>query len=572
MLALAAEGMREAGRLLALALCWMGIGVGALVVAISVVELWMQRRGFAVWRDIARGDGLLKAKGDPGLLRKRGCVLGAIRRHVLASWRILRMRWGQTLFLGEPELVNAALRAVVRDWDGALVYVDSMGGSAGLDREAIRVTPDRPGGAAYNPMLAIRRDVHDFADARLLAGALLPSAEARLVQSLAALILDQLYTAPETERTLSALRRRVLDEPYIFERMAAHVHVQHAPDGPWLPHPEIRRVARAGLADASQTQSTLAAIRKALAPFGDGRLQEASSRHQVDPGALVSGDGPTTLILEISVSDPHMAPFCASLLAQLVAACTEAETADHLGRRKQRQVLLVIDDASALSFVPLLQRRLTQASRCGVHLCVGARSLEAVAQLFGLRPDEGARAAVHFQALAAIGPQERNVAETLAHMAGGFTWFDWLWPRSWRDVVLPKFRPAARDYAPAEDLEHAQPGRALIFAGRRRPIWAKAALQLSGGAGKTLDPRMLPDAPHDWSAAPPPFEVVEDWDGARGDQADRRRPARAPCSPPVEPAQGELILTGSDNQTPRVTSSDDLRQALTSKRTRARTV
>lgn len=560
----------EAARLFLLVVCWAGIGAGALATAMGGAELWMHRRGFASWREIARGEGYWIRKGDPGLLRRFGCVLGAARRHALSRKRVLRMPWGRTLFLGPPELVNAALRAAVKDWDGALVYFDAVGGSAGLGRrDAVELTPGASGGVAYNPMLAIRRGGYAFGDAQILASALLQSTDARLVQPFAALILDQLYTASFSDRNLPALRRRLFDARNLFEEMTAHVHVQAADNTAWQADPEIRRIAKACRADAKAGQAAIEAMRKALAPFGDGRLQESSIGHQLELGNLIAGDGPQTLIVKVSGADPHMTSYCAAILAQLVAACTDSEYADHRGRLKERPILLVMDDAGAVGSVPLLRRRLEDAARCGLFVCIGAQVMEDCARLLGLNVEEGGNAAGHFEALSAIGPQQPESAAVLAHMAGGFDWFDWLWPRVLRDLVWPKFRTAYRAYVEAADLECADAHKALVFAGARRPLWARAVLGLSGADICMRDPRGLPDVAHDWSASPPPVEEQK----AR--QAETLARTEMPSESSSHTAggsnrQGELALTAPGEALVRVTSSNQLRKALASRPVRSK--
>lgn len=563
--------LAEAGRLLLLALCWAGLGAGALAAAISAAELWMHRRGFASWREIARGDGYFALKGDPGLLRRFGCVLGAARRHTLSRWRILRTPWGRTLFLGQPELVSAALRATVKDWDGALVYIDAVGGSAGLGRvEAVELAPSARGGVSYNPMLAIRRGVHAFGDAQVLASALLQSTDARLVQPFAALILDQLFIAAMVDRNLPALRRRLFDARNLFQEMAAHVHVQATDNAAWEADPEIRRIAKACATDVRTGQAAIEAMRKALAPFGDGRLQEASIGHQMELSDLMASEGPQTLIVKVPAADPHMTSYCAAILAQLVATCTDSKSADYRGRLKKRPILLVLDDAGALGSVSLLQRRLKDAAQSGLYLCVGARNLEDVARLFDLKEENRSDAAAHFEGLSAVGPQQPESAAALAHMAGGFVWFDWFWPRTWRDLVWPKFRTAYRAFVDATDLERAEAHKALVFAGARQPVRAKAVLQPFGVESRMRDPCELPGVAHDWDAAPPP---VEEQNAGQTEAAVRRAtPAEATSHEANGSSrQGELTLITQGEAPVRVTSSNQLRQALASRPVRSKT-
>jgi hypothetical protein len=276
------------------------------------------------------------------------------------------------------------------------------------------------------------------------------------------------------------------------------------------------------------------------------------------------------LIVKVPAADPHMTSYCAAILAQLVATCTDSKSADYRGRLKKRPILLVLDDAGALGSVSLLQRRLKDAAQSGLYLCVGARNLEDVARLFDLKEENRSDAAAHFEGLSAVGPQQPESAAALAHMAGGFVWFDWFWPRTWRDLVWPKFRTAYRAFVDATDLERAEAHKALVFAGARQPVRAKAVLQPFGVESRMRDPCELPGVAHDWDAAPPP---VEEQNAGQTEAAVRRAtPAEATSHEANGSSrQGELTLITQGEAPVRVTSSNQLRQALASRPVRSKT-
>ena len=553
------------------------VRMAALAAVLGVILVWdvvftaegvRRCMGFASWREIGRGQGFLVEKGDPGLLRLIGCALGAARRHILSPWHVLRIPWGQAAFLGEPELVNSALRAAIRDWDGALVYVDAAGGSAGLEQDsAVRISPGRLEGCSYNPMLAIRGGSHAWSDARILASALLQSTDAWAVQALAALILDQLYTAAPEGRTLPALRMRLLEGADHLARLAARVHVQE--NGEWRPHPEIRRAALALRAEPSRTQAALQAARKALQPFGDARLLRASGCHQLDLADLGAGKGPKALFVEVPPTDAQMAPYCAAIIAQLVSACTDARHTDHRGRPKRRGVLLVVDDAAAMGFVPLLRRRASIVAESGLYLCVGARSANDLPALFCTANEAEAYEPPLFDSLVALGPQEPETATELSRSAGSYSWFEYVWPGSWRDLICPQFKGLERPFISENVLKGFGEKDALILMGCRRPIWGRGLLRAYGCPSKMIAPTALPEAAMDWNSAAPPHQP-EPEPVAELVPPHEQSAARARKRPDAATVQTELTLIHPDQENYSVPKSAALRRALSSRPERTR--
>ncbi len=230
----------------------------------------------------------------------------------------------------------------------------------------------------------------------------------------------------------------------------------------------------------------------------------------------------------------------------------------------------MMDDAGAVGSVPLLQWRLKDAARCGLYVCVGARNLEDVARLFDLKEEESTEAAAHFEALSAIGPQQPESAAALARMSGGFAWSDWLWPRVWRELVWPKLRTAYRAFVEVADMERAEAHKALVFAGARRPVWARAVLRPLGAESSVRDPCELPEVVHDWTAAPPPFEEQK----APQTEAAVRSATPADSFSHVAGGasrQGALAVIAPGEAPVRVPSSNQLRKALASRPVRSKT-
>lgn len=434
------------------------------------------RHGFADW-DIL---------GQRGLLAANGLALGAVRRHPFAKPELVSAPVGNLTFVGAPEHTDAALLATIASWPGALVFVDGRGLASRLPRQSVlRFAPGRTDSAAYNPMLAIRGGAYAWADACLLAEALLRSDNNALIEVFAALMLDQLLAAPLEARHLAALRARLADPHRLLADICA-AWGEHAYSAP-APQAEIARAVRSWRRNA--TLDHLAAIDEALEVFADGAIAQATFAHQFRFADLVAGDGADTLLIAMPPdAAARAAPLIRAMLAQLAAECAAQADVDCFGRPKQRELLLVIEAEAlqALTREGLLPP--THAAANGCRLLLQTPSMEWV--------PAGAIAAI-----AAIGPQTEASSAELSRRAGTVT----CWRRmqagtpGWRDWVFPVWERIERPIVPPSGLRNADPSAALLLLKGLGPIMARAlsadAAQTGFADGATLEP-----IAHDWSA------------------------------------------------------------------------
>lgn len=472
---------------------------GVLVIASGFAPIalpsFKPQRGFERW-DILRQHGLLGANE---------LALGAVRRLGFAAPNIVSIPRGNVALIGDPVHTDGALIAALSRWQGALVVVDARGLSSKLGHhDIVRFAPGRADGASYNPLLAIRTGAYAWEDARRLASAFLQSSDRGPVNVFALLVLDQLLAAPLEERTFAALRRRLANPQRVLAELCGAWGADHLACNP--PHSEMARMAQVCSAHPHATLAALARIDAALGLFAAGDCANATSAHHFRFADLVAGDGPRTLVIAPPPGEATCAaPLIAAMLAQLARECAASADLDHLGRRKNRDLLIVIEAeacralgaarGSAQGPPPLVP---AHASMNGCHALLQARSIDEAARLVG-------GGVGSFDAVVAIGPQSDSSATALRVSGGAIR----CWRRvkqhreAWKPLLLPEWERASRPIVSERDLRGAPAERAYLFVKQVRPIRAWA---LSGGAGHAhfIDSGALPKFPRDWSAPPIP--------------------------------------------------------------------
>jgi hypothetical protein len=447
------------------------------------------------------------ALGDAGLWRGDGCALGAVDRHVWSSWHALLSKLPSTLYhpLGHRLMLGAAaddaFLAASSLWRHALIYVDTRGTSDRLDRDdVVRFAPGRVDTVRLNPLLMIRRGIHAWRDAYILASGLMGAgAAAGAIATLAAVLLDHLHTAAPEERTLAAVRRRLIDHETALIALVHAVHVKGG-DGVWRSDPEIARLARIWKGDPPLAREHLATAAQALVGFQDGRLAEATAALDVRLADAATG-GPRTIILEAPPGDAaRYAPFFTALLGQLVTQLTDAVETDVFGRRKTRRVLVAIDDPALIGQVPMLAQRIAVATRCGLELLVRSDGIEHAVRLIG-----GAGSLDAYHAIAAIGPQDAGTAAKLSAHAKtrAVIRLRASESRHWRGG--PVVDVAAAPRLAAVGLECAGSGETNILMADQGLIRGRSLDAPRGRLRLSAEARKPPH--HDWAAAAAP--VVE---------------------------------------------------------------
>jgi hypothetical protein len=425
--------------------------------------------------------------GQCGLLAANGLALGGVRRHGLAKFDIVSAPVGNVLLVGAPEHADAAMLAAIAAWPGALVFVDARGLARRLARhDVLCFAPGRGDSVSYNPMLAVRAGAHAWADALLLARAMLGSNDDALIEAFAVVILDQLINAPIDERNLSSLRAR-LGQPH---RVLTEISAAWREDlcRASAPYCEIARTVRAWRKQPNAALAYLATIDAALGFLANGA--NVTDAHQLRFADLVSAEGPRTIALEFPRTHADQAaPLMEAVLAQLASACA----ANAVERPNKRELLIVLE-VNALKLLAAhgaLSILIAQSAGAGYRLLAQAESLKNVPQ--------GA-----CDIVCAIGPQSEQNAEMLSKRGGEISEWRLLQrdEHSIRAWALPNWARVKRPIVSPEDLTGANANQAMVFVHNLPPIRARAVC-VAGPPATFLNGAELKPIDHDWQTPPP---------------------------------------------------------------------
>lgn len=541
--------------------------LGAIEPPSFALHLRLWRPGFERWGRL----------GQRGLLRGDGLALGAVRRHALAPAQILRVEAGHALLLGAPVHTDDGLIAAIASWRGALVLIEARDLSSRLPRQdALRFAPGCANAIAINPLLAVRGGAHAWSDALSLARSFLRTEDGMLVASLAALVLDALAHAPPAARSFSGMRQALADP----QRRLAEFCARWADGARFDLGPatgELARIARYWRRDGEAALRAMRDIDIRLRLFADGDHALATESHKLRFADLVSGDGPSSLVIQMPPGrERSTAPLVSALLAQLVSACAAATDLDHLGRRKQRELLVVIEANALAALVadpgptelanaagrkaapPLFDGPMCGACERGVRVLLQAACASDAGALIGADAEllvADLRDA--FGAIAAIGPQTELSAEMASTLAGQVC----VW-RRWRRQagpvsrwLLPHWERTDAWVVAPEALQRAEAGEALLLLAGLKPIRGRSLVS-DRTIAAFVDAASIARAPHDWEAPPLPSAAVSasatlsppDKENAESNPqapitgSKLRRALARRAAPALKPDRGERLL------------------------------
>jgi hypothetical protein len=480
------------------------------------LRLW--RPGFERWGRLSQRS----------LLRGDGLALVGVRRHAFARPDILRADVGHALLLGAPVHTDDALIAAVANWTGALVFIEARDLASRLPRQdMLRFTPGRSDAIAINPLLGVRGGAHAWSDALTLARGFLRSQDGMLVASFAALVLDTLAHGQPHARSFSGMRQALADPQRRLAEFCARWADRADSDlGP--PTGELTRIARYWRRDGEAALRAIRDIDIHLRLFSDGDHALATEGHQLRFADLVSGAA-TSLVIQMPPGWERLsAPLVSALLAQLVTACGSASDLDCFGRRKQSELLIVIE-ANAIAALatdsgsveaahmagkkkaaPLFNAPKCNACERGVRFLVQAACVSDAGAVIGVEPGDLVEDVPDvFAAIAAIGPQTETCATFAATLAGQV----WVWKR-WKHQagrlsrwLLPHWERAVAWAVPSEDLRTAEAGDALLLLAGMKPIRGRS-LVTDRAIGSFVDSASIARASHDWDAPALPLAAV----------------------------------------------------------------
>lgn len=474
--------------LLALILVLAAFAVLALAGLLAPADIpqLRSRRGFCAWDKLGQG----------GLLGTNGLALGAVARFARRKPAILyaptRYFAGNVAFVGAPRFTDASLIAAASAWPGPLVFVDARGIVGGLkQRDVVRFAPGYAESTSLQPLLAIRAGPHAWADARLVARAMLGVPVDAAVDAFAVVILDQLINAPIDERNLTALRARLSQPHRVLTGISAAwgEELCRAP----APHCEIARTVRTWRKHPNAALAHLTEIDDALVFLSDGAFAGATNTCQLKFAGFVAGHGPRTLALEFPRTHAaHATPLMAAILAQIVSACAGTSDTGRFRLLSNREPLIVLE-AEALKLLTAhgaLSCLNARSAGAGCRFLVQAEQLEDVPQ-------------AACDVITVIGPLDERSAELLSKRGGEVA--EWrLFSRDEHNLrawALPTWARIERAIVSVGDLVKADATQAHIFVQDLPPIHARA-LCVNGPPATFLNGADLKPIAHDWQASP----------------------------------------------------------------------
>ena len=351
-------------------------------------SLWRARQsrhvttyGSARWatvREIER-NGLF---GDVGIFlgRKHGRYLRHDGpEHVMT---FAPTRSGKGVGLVIPTLLSWTGSAIVHDIKGENWQLTA--GWRSRFSHALLFNPTDPASARYNPLLEVRRGMHEVRDVQNIADILVDPEGALERRNhwektshslLVGAILHVLYAGEE--KTLARVATFLSDpqRPFVttLRRMMTTNHLGTA-EAPRV-HPVVASAARELLNKSENERSgVLSTAMSFLGLYRDPTVAEVTSCCDWRIADLVEGDHPVSLYLVIPPSDiSRTKPLVRLLLNQVGRRLTE-KLDDHRSAVRRHQLLMMLDEFPALGRLDFFETSLAFMAGYGVRLSRRAKS------------------------------------------------------------------------------------------------------------------------------------------------------------------------------------------------------
>ncbi len=360
-------------------------------------SLWRARQsrhvttyGSARWatvREIER-NGLF---GDAGIFlgRKHGRYLRHDGpEHVMT---FAPTRSGKGVGLVIPTLLSWTGSAIVHDIKGENWQLTA--GWRSRFSHALLFNPTDPASARYNPLLEVRRGMHEVRDVQNIADILVDPEGALERRNhwektshslLVGAILHVLYAGEE--KTLARVATFLSDpqRPFVttLRRMMTTNHLGTA-EAPRV-HPVVASAARELLNKSENERSgVLSTAMSFLGLYRDPTVAEVTSCCDWRIADLVEGDHPVSLYLVIPPSDiSRTKPLVRLLLNQVGRRLTE-KLDDHRSAVRRHQLLMMLDEFPALGRLDFFETSLAFMAGYGVRAFLVAQSLNQVEKAYG---------------------------------------------------------------------------------------------------------------------------------------------------------------------------------------------
>jgi type IV secretion system protein VirD4 len=365
------------------------VAAGAAVIG----SLWRARQsrlvttyGSARWaeaREIKRA----------GLLNPVGVLVGRLGseylrhagpEHVMA---FAPTRSGKGVGLVVPTLLSWPHSAVIHDIKGENWQLTA--GWRSRFSHCLLFNPTDTASAAYNPLLEVRRGLHEVRDVQNIADILVDPEGALERRNhwektshalLVGAILHVLYAG--RDKTLGGVANFLSDPAQPFEQtlftMMNTAHVSGAP------HPVVASAAREVLNKSENERSgVLSTAMSFLGLYRDPTVAAVTSRCDWRIEDLVHADHPVSLYLVVPPSDiSRTKPLIRLILNQIGRRLTESLEVKG-GDLKRRQLLLMLDEFPALGRLDFFESALAFMAGYGLRSFLIAQSLNQIEKAYG---------------------------------------------------------------------------------------------------------------------------------------------------------------------------------------------
>jgi len=242
--------------------------------------------------------------------------------------------------------------------------------------------------AAYNPLLEVRRGLHEVRDVQNIADILVDPEGALERRNhwektshalLVGAILHVLYA--EADKTLRGVANFLSDPSRSFEQaLWFMMNTQHVND---LPHPVVASAAREVLNKSENERSgVLSTAMSFLGLYRDPTVAAVTAHCDWRIDDLVHAQHPLSLYLVVPPSDiSRTKPLIRLILNQIGRRLTESLEAQ--GNTKRRQLLLMLDEFPALGRLDFFESALAFMAGYGLRAFLIAQSLNQIEKAYG---------------------------------------------------------------------------------------------------------------------------------------------------------------------------------------------
>jgi len=361
--------------------------------------------GGSLWR--ARQRGLVTTYGSArwasvreieaaGLFGDHGLFLGRLARrylrhngpeHVMA---FAPTRSGKGVGLVVPTLLSWTGSAVIHDIKGENWQLTA--GWRALFSNCLLFNPTDARSARYNPLLEVRRGVHEVRDVQNIADILVDPEGALERRNhwektshalLVGAILHILYA--EEEKTLARVASFLSDPRRSFAatlRVMMTTNHLGTPEAPGV-HPVVASAARELLNKSENERSgVLSTAMSFLGLYRDPTVAAVTSACDWRIADLIEGERPVSLYLVVPPSDiSRTKPLVRLVLNQIGRRLTEQLEAPAAPRR--RQLLMMLDEFPALGRLDFFETALAFMAGYGIRAFLIAQSLNQIVKAYG---------------------------------------------------------------------------------------------------------------------------------------------------------------------------------------------